>query len=200
MMIILADKIRFTPETKQNRTGEYRIEQRDANRSGKLTLPTGTYVKYSRYINRVGYALDSHSYTKEQWNEEGLNIVCNKTKLDKEVVGAVVKALNLHSPYKGLRGLIHQRLVMDKTKDFIRSMWFIDLTNTKQGQIVGRCRKLTGKYHHGGSYGSYYSGDFGYDPAYLDAVHQNLYLVANTDNGNVYMVHPEDIEQLSNGI
>jgi hypothetical protein len=194
-VIALFDEIRET-----DREGEYRVPKRDSVSTGKLTLPDGATVDYTRYVNRVGYALDPRSYTKEEWEAAGLEIVCKNSGLDEETVKTVLKELNLHSPYKGVRGQIYTKLVGDKANDFIRSMWFKDFkpghsTNrqTWRGVIIGRCRKWTGKYYHGHTYGAWWQGDTEYDPPMLDGVNQNLYLVKNYDNGITYMVHPGDI-------
>lgn len=185
----------------QNREGEYRIPERDKFSSGKLTLPNGTLISYNKIVNRVGYALDVKSYTKQEWNEEGLNIICKTTGLDKEAVQKVVKSLNLHSPYKGIKSQIYWRLVGDKSRDNTRSMWFKDFKENYyraiprtawEGTIVGRCRKWTGEYCPGQVYKGFdYAED--YDPPYLAGVNQNLYLVKNSDNGITYIVHPLDI-------
>lgn len=177
---------------KPDRTKEYRIPERDCKPSGKLTIPNGTQVSYSRYVSRVGYALDKESYSLKEWNEKGYELIQNKTELDTEIVRKVIDALNLKSPFKGIKTKIYQELVGSRATDFMRSMWFVDSVK-RQGIIIGRCRKWTGKYFHGGTYGSYYYGDYGYDPPYLSGINQNLYLVENPYNGFNYMVYPEDI-------
>lgn len=192
----------------ENRIGEYRIPERDKISSGKLILPNETIVEYPRYVNRVGYALDPRSYTEEEWAAAGLELVCKKSGLFEDEVKKVLDALNLLSPYKGIRSQIYKELVGNKATDFTRSMWFKDFENKYcylpnlsawRGRIVGRCRKWTGTYCPGQTYGSSYYGDFGYDPPYLAGVNQNLYQVRNTDNGDIYMVHPLDIQVVSNG-
>lgn len=196
----------FLIDQKPDRTKEYRIPERDDFSSGNLTLPNETIVDYHRYVNRVGYALDSHSYTKEQLEAEGLSLVSKITGVDEQTVKKVIRALDLHSPYKGLRGKIHQRLVMDKVTDFVRSMWFIDFKENYyfaiprqawKGEIVGRCRKWTGKYYPGRTIGNWDDGP-DYDPPSLEGVNQNLYLVKNFDTEQVHMVHPKDIIIRSN--
>lgn len=200
--------MRFLQQS-ENRAGEYRIPERDSSSTGKLALPNGTIVDYTRYVNRVGYALDPRSYTKEQWEAAGFELVCKQTGLPEDEVKKVLSVLNLYSPYKGIRGQIYTKLVSDKTTDVMRSMWFKDFKQdsyraiTRQawcGEIVGRCRKWTGIYCPGRTWGNEWESGYDYDPPCLEqAVNQNLYQVRNTDNGDIYMVHPLDIQVVSNG-
>lgn len=176
---------------------EYRIPERDCISTPKLTLPVGTLVTFKRYVYRVGYAVDKYSYSREEWDQKGFEIVCQKTGLDSETVEKVIKTLNLFSPYKGLKRAIYQDLVKP-SRDMTRSMWFVDfkphliLRQPKDhfsGIIVGRCRKWTGRYGATTGYGD------DYDPPYLlDACNQNLYLVRDGCSNLTMMVYPGDIE------
>lgn len=195
-MSTLIDELR-----NENREGEYRLPERDKTSTGKLTLPNDTQVSFKRYVNRVGYALDVKSYTKEQWNAAGLEIVCKSTDLDEVTNQKVLKSLNLLSPYKGIRSAIYSKLVGSKSKDTLRSMWFKDFKHSMlhprdswRGRIIGRCRRWTGQYYAGHTYGGGLEYSYDYDPPCLAGVNQNLYLVKNLDNGFTYMVHPLDVE------
>lgn len=186
-------------EENKHHPNEYRIPGRDCQSTPKLTLPVGVLVTFKRYVYRVGYEVDKYSYTKEEWNQRGFEIVCRETGLDSKTVEKVIKTLNLFSPYKGLKRAIYQDLVKSiAIRPLKRSMWFVDFKpslilrpprNYFSGVIVSRCRRWTGHYGAATGYGD------DYDPPYLlDACNQNLYLVRDGSSNLTMMVYPGDIE------
>ena len=185
---------------KKHHENEYTVEALNKQKGPTLTLPNDTSVTFNRVVYRVGYEFDLFSYTKEEYNQVGLEIVINKTGMGKDEVEKVLEALHLYSPYKGIKSQIYWKLVggkLNQQANKYRSMWFVDLEKydfypTKEkGKIVGRCRKWTGKYYPAdNSYAEYEPG--GLYPAY----NQNLYLVEDSFRGQVFMVYPTDLKEV----
>ncbi|RJR12456.1 hypothetical protein C4588_02140 [Candidatus Parcubacteria bacterium] len=187
----------FEPFYNTHHKDEYRIPERDTQKTDKLTIPTNSVIRYTRRVHRVGYELDPYSYNKEEWAEAGLQLVTQLTQLPKEDVRKVIETLNLYHPYKGIKGRIYEVLVRNKIQNRERCLWFVDFQPEifrKEGwvgTIRGRVRRWTGTWFPAsGGYDDYEPG--GLYPAY----NQNLYQVCDVDRGHVHLVHPLDIQEV----
>lgn len=190
---------------KKHHENEYTIPELNNQKGPVLTLPNGTLVTFNRIVYRVGYEFDLFSYTEEEYNQAGLDILIEKTGMGKVEIEKVLEALHLYSPYKGIKSQIYWKLVGGKLNQQVntyRSIWFVDLekydfypTKEAKGKIVGRCRKWTGKYYRGSTVNEYE-----YDPSCLDpAYNQNFYLVKDNFRGQIFMVYPTDLTEIKNG-
>lgn len=196
----------------KDREGEYRIPERDMQKSPKATLKPDTVVYFKRYINRVGYQIDCGSFSKQEWLDAGTDYLVKKCylplyleqkygKLDgvtseeisKEVVERIIKQLNLFAPFKGIHRQLYNKLVspmaeLAKSKN-IRAMWFKDLENWESAIIHSKVNRKTGKYHHGSS--GYDPDD--YDPPFLESYNQHLYQIFLDSAGKFVYLYPEDV-------
>lgn len=201
----------FLKPIRKSHPNEYYLNQYDTNPAKKLpNVKEGDWVKFSRYVVRVGYKIEPKTYSLDEWNECGFQIIKEETGIDDEKLVLLLNKLNLLSPYKGIRGKIYRKLVHDVrylkikqesdkspqdrpeiiNKYSNRHIWLVDLDKEKMGQISDIKRCQTGVYnpkHIGGEYGE------DYEPAFLSpAYYHSLYVVCCY--GVNYLVHPEDIK------
>ena len=186
--------------------GEYFIRERDEVNSSKFEYNLEDWISYSRYINRVGYLLDTQIFTSQEWEDAGFQIFCEKADLDISQASKVLEVLNLFSPYKGIRGKIYHKLVSLKKKEKLaefqkngkikdyqhlydfRHIFFVDLSEIHQSRIISKVRRWTGAYN------SPKISDYDYEPGGLEPKYnQNLYEVYNQDLSQFILVHPDDV-------
>lgn len=164
---------------------EYRIEERDVVATPRLTIPNGTKVEFRVIVSRIGYEFDSTQIPPEDWHECGKQIIAEKAEVEMKTAGRVIDAMNLKSPYAGIRSEIYSRLVAPRIEQGSqRCMFFCTLDRAYQGVIVKRKRRTTGVYHRKDGKGEL-----------RDAKNQSLYLVRVEKLAAEFLVHPDDIRE-----
>lgn len=183
---------------------EYYLAQYDTTPARKLDLKEGDWVKFSRYVVRVGYKIEPKIYSREEWNECGFQIIKEETGIEEDKLRNLFNELNLFSPYKGIREKIYRRLVIETrylkiqqesssdrseviSKYYNRHIWLADVGKEIMGQVSGTNRYQTGVYNPA------YKDDEDYEPAFLSPVyHHTLYKI--NCGLEEYLVHPNDLK------
>jgi len=173
----------------------YRMPERDNQTGPKAIHTQGDWIEFSRIVVRIGYEIGVHSVSKKEWNQAGLEIIADRTKLPIEDVRRVVIELGLGAPFKEIKGSIYDRIVRPlintSTIPNVRAMWFHDLSASNTLPVERVVTRRTG-IREPGCRGGYYGEE--YEPPILTASH-NQYLYLVTFNGQKVMVHPLDVEK-----